>query len=380
VIGAEVFGREALKKGFGLWTGVPCSYLKPLINYVIDSPDIRYIAAVNEGDAVAIASGAAFGGVRGVVMFQNSGLGNAVNPLTSLNYVFKIPVLLIVTLRGEPGGPPDEPQHALMGPVTTAMLDVLKIRWEYFPTEEANVAAALDRAVHSMDETGLPFAFVMKKDSVAPWKLKSEMPVRPPVSACARKKRTEAPAARRYDMLKALRRALSPGDIVFATTGFTGRELYSLEDLENQLYMVGSMGCAVSLGLGLALVKPEKRVIVLDGDGAVLMRMGALSAVGYERPKNLVHIVFDNAHYESTGNQSTISGSVDLPAIAVACGYEKIEETSSPAELEEMLRAHANDALTFIRVSIQSGIPDDLPRPKITPAEVARRLERYLKK
>jgi phosphonopyruvate decarboxylase len=109
------------------------------------------------------------------------------------------------------------------------------------------------------------------------------------------------------------------------------------------------------------------------------MRLGALSAVGYERPKNFVHIVFDNGRYESTGNQSTISGSVNLTAIAAACGYETVEETASADELAGIIRRHTSDALTFIRVGIQSGVPDDLPRPKITPAEVASRLAGYLK-
>ncbi|MDR1315807.1 MAG: phosphonopyruvate decarboxylase [Spirochaetales bacterium] len=382
MINAEVFVQEALKKGFGLWTGVPCSYLKPLINYVISDPGVRYVNAVNEGDAVAIACGAALAGLRGVVMFQNSGLGNAVNPLSSLNHVFQIPVLLIVTLRGEPGGPPDEPQHSLMGPITTAMLDVMKIRWEYFPVEDADSAAALDRAARYMDEAGLPFAFVMRKDSAGPVKLKSDMCPRPPAASFPAQgfPVRQTACLKRRDMLKALRAALRTGDVVLATTGFTGRELYALGDTENQFYMAGSMGCLVSLALGIALVQPRRRVIALDGDGAFLMRMGALAAVGYERPKNLVHIVFDNEHYESTGNQSTISASVDALSIAAACGYERIEDTASADGLADILKRHTNDALVFVRAGIQPGTSGELPRPKITPVEAARRFANYLKK
>jgi phosphonopyruvate decarboxylase len=314
-------------------------------------------------------------------MFQNSGLGNAVNPLTSLNYVFQLPVLLIVTLRGEPGGPPDEPQHALMGPITTAMLDALRIRWEYFPTEEEEVCGALDRAVSCMDGTGLPFAFVMRKDSVLPVELGPEsIPPRPPdFSRFAPPPRQEA-RQKRHDMLKGLRAALRPGDVILATTGFTGRELYALGDAENQFYMAGSMGCLVSLALGLALAQPERRVIALDGDGAFLMRMGALAAAGYEKPKNLVHVVFDNGRYESTGGQSTVSGAVCLTAIAAACGYERVEDTVHAGDLAGILRRHANDALTFVRAGICSGVPDNLPRPKIAPVEAARRFTAYLKK
>jgi phosphonopyruvate decarboxylase len=261
------------------------------------------------------------------------------------------------------------------------MLDVLKIRWEYFPREEAEAAAALDRAVSYMDKEALPFAFVMRKDSVAPAGLRAEpdAPLTPVFSRSGLSPRKAACHSRR-DMLKALRAAGRPGDAILATTGFTGRELYALGDAENQFYMVGSMGCLVSLALGIALVQPERRVIALDGDGAFLMRMGALAAVGHEKPKNLVHIVFDNGRYESTGNQATVSASVDIPAIAAACGYERVEDTVSAEGLADILRGHANNALTFVRAGIQSGTAADLPRPTITPAEAARRFAEYLKK
>src|SRR5262245_27138088 len=172
--------------GFSLYTGVPCSYVKPFINYVIDSSDLTYVGAANEGDAVAIATGAELGGKRAVVMMQNSGLGNAVSPLTSLNAIFKIPVLLIVTLRGEPGGPHDEPQHELMGKITTQMLDTMGVVWSYFPTEESDVAGAIEKAVLHMQKTELPYCFVMKKDSVAAHKLASRPTARellPPPSS-----------------------------------------------------------------------------------------------------------------------------------------------------------------------------------------------------
>jgi len=118
MINAEAFVQAVRAQGFALWTGVPCSYLKPFINYVIDDPASRYVAAANEGDAIAIAAGASLAGSPAIAMFQNSGLGNAVNPLTSLTHTFNIPVLVITTLRGEPGGAPDEPQHELMGAIT----------------------------------------------------------------------------------------------------------------------------------------------------------------------------------------------------------------------------------------------------------------------
>jgi phosphonopyruvate decarboxylase len=380
MIEAKSFVETAKLAGFSLYTGVPCSYVKPFINYVIDAPDLSYIGAANEGDAVAIATGAELGGRRAVVMMQNSGLGNAVSPLTSLNAIFRIPVLLIVTLRGEPGGPKDEPQHELMGQITTKMLELMNVAWEYFPTEEKDVAAALERAIAHMSKTSLPFCFVMKKDSVAPHKLQSRATAReilPPPSQPYSFTPASGERPSRADALRAVQRAVSAGDIVVATTGFTGRELYACDDRPNQLYMVGSMGCAAPFALGLALAQPKKRVIVLDGDGAVLMRMGALATLGFERPDNLVHVLLDNEAHDSTGAQSTVTHSVDLGAVARACGYPVVNRVNSAADLETGLR-NRTDGLSFFHVKIRTGAPADLPRPKVTPREVAERLKRHL--
>ena len=468
MIRAESFVRAVEKRGFELWTGVPCSYLKPFINYVIDAGragdktpgqepfrpvtvsgrqsssletstgrGLQYIPAVNEGDAVAIATGSTLAGRLAVVMFQNSGLGNAVNPLSSLNYIFKIPVLIITSLRGEPGGPHDEPQHELMGAITTGMLEILKIRWEYFPTEEAEVEAAVDRAVRHMGETGLPFAFVMRKDSVEPYALKSRVVERVETArkggsgvseeerpligarACLEGKKSafrgdleeatlagakagsegreplevgnlaatiqrKEPKVKREAILRVIQQSSAPetGDLVIATTGYTGRELYALEDRPNQFYMVGSMGCASSFALGVALTRPDRRVVVVDGDGAVLMRMGALAVLGTQKPANLIHIVLDNGSYESTGNQATVSPSVDLCTVARACGYDRVVELNDPEELAQILaerdRPGYTSALTFIRVPILSGAPEGLPRPKVTPTEVAQRFAHFV--
>jgi phosphonopyruvate decarboxylase len=176
--------------------------------------------------------------------------------------------------------------------------------------------------------------------------------------------------------LRAVQAAMRETDVVVATTGYTGRELYATDDLPNQFYMVGSMGCAVSVGLGLAAVRPERRVIVLDGDGAALMRLGAFATVGYERPENLVHVVLDNGLHESTGGQSTVSRSIDFPGLAAACGYERVETVTAPDELAAALQ-QSTDQLTFVHAPILPGVPE-LPRPSITPAEVAARLRAHL--
>jgi phosphonopyruvate decarboxylase len=386
MIDAKAFCDTAKLAGFSLYTGVPCSYVKPFINFVIDAPDLTYIGATNDGDAVAIATGAELGGKRAIVMMQNSGLGNAVSPLTSLNAVFRIPVLMIVTLRGEPGGPHDEPQHELMGAITTQMLDTMNVAWSFFPQEASEIAPTIEKAVAHMAKTGLPYCLVMKKDSVAPHKLASKPVVRQaeavsapaaPAPAAAASATDKATRPSREDALRAVQRAVQPRDIVIATTGFTGRELYACDDRHNQLYVVGSMGCASSIGLGLAWARPDRRVVVLDGDGAMLMRLGALATLAYEQPKNLVHVLLDNEAHESTGGQSTVSHSMDLAGVARSCGYSDVSNVDKAEDLQKALEDR-RPGLRFISLKTRHGVPDDLPRPKVTPREVAGRIRKVL--
>ena len=375
MIEAGSFVAAAAKRGFSVYSGVPCSYLTPFINYTIGSDRLRYVAAANEGDAVAIAAGAELGGCGGVAMFQNSGLGNAVNPLTSLTWTFRIPILLIVTWRGEPGGHADEPQHELMGQITPRMLELMNIPWALFPDSEAAIAPTLDAAVTSMQKTQRPYALVMRKGSVADSALGGALREPAPLKVASVSRRPAG--VRRQAMLAAIRSADSGHDVLVATTGYMGRELYALGDQANQLYMVGSMGCAVSLALGIALAQPRRRVIAIDGDGAALMRLGALSTVGYQRPANLVHVLIDNGQHESTGGQATVSPHVDFCAIASACGYATVAAISEPAELAALLGAPTTGPL-FIHVPVLPGVPAKLPRPVITPAEVASRLRQHL--
>ncbi len=271
-------------RGVRFVTGTPCSYLKPLINAAIDDARFLFRDAVNEGDAVAMAAGAALTGERPLVMFQNSGLGNAVNALTSLCYPFRVPVLLVVTHRAEPGGEPDEPQHEQMGRITTALLDTMEIPWARFPTEPAAAATALDAALAAMNASGRPYAFVMSKDAVAPQALRTKLAdVAPGARAWEfQETLTRRPSERltRTEALQAVRAARRADEVLVATTGYTGRELYALGDDPWNLYMVGSMGSAGAFGLGLALRAPGRPVTVIEGDGALLMRMGNLATLG----------------------------------------------------------------------------------------------------
>ena len=377
MIEAREFVGPAKHLGFDFWAGVPCSYLTPFINYTIGDSELIYISSANEGDAVATASGAALGGHRSVAMMQNSGLGNAVSPLTSLNHVFRIPILLIVTLRGEPGKP-DEPQHELMGQITPSLLDVMRIPWAWFPDRKEDVGASLQAAVSHMDSTGRPFVLIMKKGTVAPYPLKQ-------ISSRAEHRGGDTPMTRpggrelpsRHDVLRQLVADSDTADtVLIASTGFNGRELYAIEDRPNQLYMVGSMGCAASFGLGLSLVRPDKKIIVIDGDGAVLMRMGNMATVGVYGGDNYFHLLLDNHVHESTGGQATVSSVVDFQAVANACGYQSV--SSVKKHCEEITGFLQTKAPALMLIDTCRGVPEGLPRPSIKPADVARRLMRHI--
>lgn len=380
MIAAIDFLNECKNRGFNLFTGTPCSYLKPFINFVIDDNDLDFVPMTNEGDAVAFASGAWLAGKKSVVMFQNSGLGNAVNPLTSLNAIFNIPVLGIVTLRGEPGGPKDEPQHALMGTITTSLLEQMQIPWRYFPQEVNEVESALNYAQDVMASSSRPFFFVMQKDSVEAYELKQVENTK------SEKLNTEIIShvsgdnqSNRTDALTIIRDSLGPECALVATTGKTGRELYEIEDSKNQIYMVGSMGCASSLGLGISYVAKDKKVCVIDGDGALMMRMGNLTSGGLLGGNNFIHILLDNAVHDSTGGQKSFSEKVNFSLIAKACGYKHIYETNSASELELILKnSKQASGPTFIHFYIKSGSPKNLGRPGKTPDEVGLRFKQYL--
>ncbi len=377
MIEASKFVESAKHLGFDFWAGVPCSYLTPFINYTIGDTELTYISSANEGDAVAVATGAALGGHRSVAMMQNSGLGNAVSPLTSLNHVFRIPVLLVVTLRGEPGKP-DEPQHELMGQITPELLETMRIPWSWFPDRDEDVEDVLHTAIAHMDSTGRPYALIMKKGMVAPYPLGqvSEFEkTRVSNGDTINNEEPESPS--RHDVLKELVACtLAEETVLIASTGFNGRELYAIEDRPNQLYMVGSMGCAASLGLGLSLVRPDKKVVVIDGDGATLMRMGNIATVGAYGGDNFYHLMLDNRVHESTGGQATVSSAIDFQAVAMACGYKGVLHLEQDSGgVESFLQAKAP---AFMSVVTSRGVPEGLPRPSVKPAEVARRLMEHL--
>jgi phosphonopyruvate decarboxylase len=376
MITADQFLRAADDAGFDFYTGVPCSFLTPLINGVLSDRALDYVGATSEGEAVAIAAGAWLGGRNTVVMCQNSGLGNAVNPLTSLNAPFKIPTLFITTWRGEPGLK-DEPQHEVMGQITHDLLSLIGAPPQAFPATAEALAPAFATAAEAMAASGLPAAWVMRKGDVADSDLdQAPLPERQP----GPRERLETGGARpsRAAALEAFLALVDPEAAVIATTGKCGRELFTLEDREQHLYQVGSMGGASAMALGLALTTPRP-VVVLDGDGAALMKLGSMATIGAYGPANLTHLLLDNGVHDSTGGQATVSAGVDFAAIALACGYRYAASCDS---LEGLKAAYASAASgegpALVHLRIAPGSMATLGRPTVAPADVARRYKAFV--
>ena len=374
MINTELFGKHLQDLGFSFFSGVPCSYLKHLINYAIN--ECEYVGAANEGDAVAIASGAYLGGRKAVVLMQNSGLTNAISPLTSLNYPFHLPLLGFVSLRGEPGVP-DEPQHELMGLITPQLLNLMQVQWQYLSLDWEEVKSQLMQAIQVLNQNQ-PFFFVVKKGTFTSVILKHQTDL-PRINANIQREHGSDELPTRFEALSVINSTKNPKTVHLATTGMTGRELYEIEDYAGNFYMVGSMGCISSLGLGLALTRKHHDIVVIDGDGSLLMRMGSLATNGSLRPHNMLHILLDNNAHDSTGGQKTVSHHIRFVETAAACGYAKSIYIHHLGELEAAIKDwKAAKQLTFLYLRIVPGSREHIGRPQIKPYEVKHRLISYL--
>lgn len=372
------FGSLLKDLGFTVYSGVPCSHLKDLINFAVNECEL--IMAANEGDAVAICAGAQLGGKKSVFLCQNSGLTNATSPLTSLIYTFRIPILGIVSLRGEPGGKPDEPQHELMGQITTDFLDLMRIKWSFLATEQNEAEQQLAEA-NRLIQAGEPYFFVVRAGTFSAQPLKAQRESRqrssPKGDFTYRSRAASLPT--RFSALSSIASLASDRTVFLATTGFTGRELYEVGDIPNNFYMVGSMGCVSSLGLGLGLARPDLRLVVIDGDGSILMRMGAAAVVAAYAPPNLVHVLLDNNAHDSTGGQKTVSDNVDFIRFAESVGYGNGFYAHDADELTSLIqRGFDSGRPTFVYLQISGGTRENLGRPRTRPPEIRQRFSRFV--
>jgi phosphonopyruvate decarboxylase len=370
LISAAYFYKKLVEKGVGFFSGVPDSLLKDFCAYITDHADRQnHIIAVNEGAAVGLACGYHLATNRiPLVYMQNSGIGNAVNPLLSLadGEVYRIPLVLVIGWRGEPGVH-DEPQHIKQGKVTCSLLESMGIPYAVLENNEDGVDAQIETCFKAIAETGSPSAFVIRKDTFAPYALQ--------------KKEEHGAVMTREEAIEEI--AASRSGIIVSTTGMISRELYELRDKtsvghERDFLTVGSMGHASSIALSIALRNQKLQVTCLDGDGAALMHMGALAAIGTRKPRNYCHIVLNNGAHDSVGGQPTIAPFIDMPAVAMACGYTKAYQAKTKKELQKIL-SKKNKGLIFIEVKVKKGARKDLGRPKTTPQENKAAFMKYLK-
>lgn len=345
--------------GVSFFTGVPDSLLKHFTAVLARDHSLPdHVIAANEGTAIGLAAGHYVAtGAPGLVYLQNSGLGNAVNPLMSLTSpdVYGIPMVLVIGWRGEPGIP-DEPQHLSQGRITPDLLSVLDVETFRLEREESQWRAAVISLVEKAKQDRNPVAILVSAGVFASADVvDNSIP--------------EWSGITRQEALRLILRTIPENSVVVATTGYTSRELY-VERLgldasdARDLLVVGSMGHASSVALGIALTKSDVTVVCLDGDGSMTMHMGALAQIGGCGPANLLHVVINNGMHESVGGQPTVARSVDVCAVADACGYRSSSSSGSLSELEMGLTAAlASSGPQFLEIRINPGAPENLARP-----------------
>lgn len=355
-------------------TGVPDSQLAPLCNYIMKTRGVcsSHIIAANEGSCTAIAAGyyLATGKVP-FVYLQNSGVGNIINPVASLlnDRVYGIPCVFIVGWRGEPGVH-DEPQHIYQGIVTEKLLNDMDIATFIISphTTEQEVAEQMEKWQERFT-SGKSAAFIVRKNALEyseKIKYQNEYPLT------------------REEVIERITE-VSGEDIIVSTTGKTSRELFEIRERKGQSHKydfltVGSMGHSSSIALGIALNKPRTKIWCIDGDGAALMHMGAMAVIGANKPKNLIHIVINNAAHESVGGLPTVASLIDFIRIAKGCGYLQACRADNLEDLTTALKqAKELSELTFIEVKAAIGSRTDLGRPTTTPQENKRAFMNYLK-
>jgi phosphonopyruvate decarboxylase len=367
VIDPGFFYTKLKERGTDFFTGVPDSLLKGFCAYITShAGENSHIVAVNEGAAVALAAGYHLAtGKIPLVDMQNSGIGNAVNPLLSLTDagVYSIPLLLVIGWRGEPGVP-DEPQHVKQGKITTELFEAMGIPYGILEENEAELESQLRTAYAHLDKKSSPYALIVRKNIFAPYALQG---------AGGEDGNAEMS---REDAIEEILKHSGPGEFYFSTTGMASRELYELrgklgQSHEQDFLTVGSMGHASQIALGAALQKPVAPVTCIDGDGAILMHLGALAAIGDRKPRNFRHILLNNGAHDSVGGQPTIVRSLDLPAIAHACGYGSVYSVHSRVTLRSTLERieMRREGPVFLEVQVRKGARQDLGRPKSGPLE-----------
>ena len=356
---------DCLKKhGVEFFTGVPDSLLKDFCACVTHTSRAgQHLIGANEGGAVALALGYHLATRKiPLVYLQNSGLGNVVNPLLSLvdRDVYSVPMLFVIGWRGE-SGVHDEPQHKKQGRVMLPMLDAMEIPYSVLGVDVDHAEPIVEDAVAHVRKTGGPFALVIKKGAFTAYAAPQLQKAGFPLS--------------REEAIQQVIDVLEERDVVVSTTGMPSREVYEYRTKrgaghQRDFLTVGGMGHASQIALGIALQKPERSVYCLDGDGALLMHMGALALNGTLKPRNFKHIILNNGAHDSVGGQPTVALDIDIPSIARASAYEQVFKAETKQELQSSLASlKRSSGPSLLEIRVHCGARKDLGRPATTPGQ-----------
>ena len=361
MIDVEEFIRYLKNNDIDFFCGVPDSQLSPFCDYIQEN--CNNIIAANEGNAVAIASGYHLTtNSYPVVYLQNSGLGNIVNPVTSLTHkkVYSIPVIYIIGWRGQPGVH-DEPQHKKQGEITLDLLDLLDISYTVInkETEFDELKNIFENEFETKLSNGESVAIVVSKGAFKDYKIKKE----------------NNNTLTREQAIQTVVNHLTEDDMIVSTTGKSSRELFEYRESRNQghgndFLTVGSMGHSSSIALGIALNNKNKRIFCFDGDGALLMHMGSVALIGSKSPKNFHHIMFNNSAHESVGGLPTVMSDMDISKLILSCGYNTVYNASDINELNDILPEFVqSDGPVFLNINVNIESRKGLGRPTTTPIE-----------
>ena len=361
--------------GVEFFTGVPDSLLKEFCLCVDDRmPSKRHIIAANEGNAVALAAGYHLASKSlPLVYMQNSGLGNAVNPLLSLcdPDVYSIPMLVMIGWRGEPGIT-DEPQHVKQGKIQLELLDTMDIPYEIVSNHDDQFKEKISRLVDTAKNNKRPVVLLVKKGTFEKYDKNFQ--------------KMDDQRMLREEALEIILEHIDENTIVVSTTGKTSREIFEIREKRNESHQqdfltVGSMGHCSSIALGIALAKPNRQVVCIDGDGALLMHLGSLTSIASLKPENFRHILINNEVHESVGGQDTAAKNVNLSAIVKSIGSSKMFKAETHEELKEtIIDFITGSGPAFLEVKIRPGSRDDLGRPTIKPVDNKENFMAFLEK
>ncbi len=363
-ISPKDFYNDLAHHDINFFTGVPDSLLKNFCGYVEDNVKrINHIIAANEGNAIAIASGHYLATNKiPLVYMQNSGLGNAINPLLSLcdPDVYSIPMIILIGWRGEPGVK-DEPQHVKQGKVQKDLLDTLDIPYECISKDEKNINGKISKCVSLARNKSRPVAILVRKGTFEKYVIKNNNNSNNIMS--------------REDALNLIIKNINQKAIIVSTTGKTSREIFEIREKRSESHSkdfltVGSMGHCSSIALGIALSRPEQEVVCIDGDGSLLMHLGSITALVDFKPKNLKYILINNNVHESVGGQRTVASELNIFNIVSSISKNDCIVANTTDDLKKLLPDFMDKKeLSFLEINVYPGSRDDLGRPTIKPIE-----------